>query len=154
MMNKIVAVAGAAVVLGGLAAAAPQPMRTPRPRPGRRQPPAATPRVTVVRGPQGPRGAPGPQGAPGLAAVEYVRTSDMVRPRSGGHGILAACPRGKRAIAGGFIIASSPLLHVVVSEPLASGSGRAAASGWFVQIANLDTRAHVASATAVCAMTQ
>ncbi len=103
---------------------------------------------------QGPRGTPGPQGAPGLAAVEYVRKSDTVQSRSGGHGILAACPRRKRAIAGGFVVTSSSLLRVVVSEPLASGSGRALASGWFVQIANLDTRAHVASATAACAVTQ
>ena len=83
----------------------------------------------------------------------YVRTSDTVRPRNGGHGILAACPRGKRAIAGGFVVTSSPLLRVVLSEPLASGAGRGLSSGWFVQIANLDTRPHVASAEAVCAVT-
>ena len=65
-------------------------------------------------------------------------------------GILAACPQGKCAIASGLIIASSPLLHVAVSESLASGAGRDVANGWFVQIANLDTRPHVASATAVC----
>ncbi len=78
----------------------------------------------------------------------------MVRPRNcGGHGILAACLHGKRAIDGGFIIASSPLLRLVVSAPLASGAGRAFASGWFVQIANLDTRPHVAAAESVCAVT-
>ena len=61
---------------------------------------------------------------------------------------------GKRALAGGFIIASSSLLRVVVSEPLASGAGRALASDCFVQIANIDTRAHIASAEAVCAVTR
>ncbi len=86
-MNKVVVAAVAVVVLGGLAAAAPQPTR--RPRCARGLVPTATPRLTVIRGAQGP------QGAPGLAAVEYVRTSDMVRPRSGEHGILAACPQGK-----------------------------------------------------------
>lgn len=68
--------------------------------------------------------------------------------------VSCGTPQGKGTITGGFIIASSPLLRVVLSEPLGSGSGRDSASGWFVQIANLDTRAHVASATAVCAMTQ
>ncbi len=149
-MKRVVVAAVAVVVLDGLAAAAPQPTRTPRSARGLT--PTATPRLTVIRGPQGPRGAQGPQGAPGLAAVEYVRTSDTVRPRSGGHGIMAACPRGKRAIASGFIITSSPLLRVVLSEPLGSGSGRDSASGWFVQVANLDTRTHVASAEAVIAV--
>jgi len=137
-MNRVVVAAVAVGVRGGLAAAVPQPMRTPRP--ARRSPTAATTtRVTVVRG---------PQGVPGLAAVEYVRKSDTVPVCSGGHGILAACPRGKGAIAGGFIVTSSSLLRVVLSEPLGSRSGRASASGWFVQIANLDMRAHVASAAA------
>jgi len=69
-------------------------------------------------------------------------------------GRAAAGPRGKRAIAGGFIIASSPSLRVVVSEPLSSGPGWDVASGWFVQVADLDTRPHVAPDEVVCAVTQ
>jgi len=99
--------------------------------------------------PPRPPGATRGTGAAGSARTRrsgYVRTNDTVRPRSGGHGILAACLRGKRAIAGGFVVTSSPFLRVAVSESLPSGEVRDSASGWFAQVANLDTRAHVASA--------
>ncbi len=143
-VNRVVVAIGAVVVFGGLVAAARRPTRTPRPS---RRLPTATPRLMVIRGPQ-PPGATRGAGAAVSARTRRGRVRAHER-----HGV-AAWPRGKRATAGGFIIASSPLLRVVASEPLASGSGRDVASRWFVQIANLDTRAHVASATAVCAVTQ
>ncbi len=67
---------------------------------------------------------------------------------------LGGVPAWEARDRGGFVVTSSPLLGVVVSEPLASGSGRDSVSGWFVQIANLDTRPHVASAEAVYLVTQ
>jgi hypothetical protein len=80
-------------------------------------------------GPQGPAGAPGPQGAPGpagppgpqgatepqgqpgttnpagVAGYEIINTRETL-PLSGSIEVTAACPTGKRVIAGGYVAPS------------------------------------------------
>ncbi len=148
-MNRVVVAAGAVVMLGGLAAAAPQPTRTPRSARGLT--PAATPRLTVIRGPQGPRGVPGPQERPDSPRWSTCARATRCGRAAGG---TASWRRARAGSARSRAASSSPLLRVVLSAPLASGAGRTLASGWFVPIANLDTRPHVASAEVVYAVTQ
>jgi hypothetical protein len=87
-------------------------------------------------GPQGPAGTPGPQGAPGpqgqpgtpglagVAGYEIVNTHGTL-PLNGSIVVTAACPTGKRVIAGGYV-APSVLDTASLSRPEGD-------SGWLVE---------------------
>jgi hypothetical protein len=91
-----------------------------------------------VQGPQGapgaagPRGAAGPQGAPGSAGRPGVSGLERVAAFIEGSGPtavgLAACPTGKKALAGGytFPLGNAP---AIVDRPLAD------LNGWEVELA-------------------
>jgi hypothetical protein len=113
---------------------------------------------TGAPGPQGamgPIGPAGPQGAPGISAYErVVGDSGTLQMNPGVSSfVTAACPAGKRVIAGGHELASSSSqqLGVTMSAPYESN----VASGWRVnfrnslnaQLTNVQVRAY-----AICAV--
>ena len=111
------------------------------------------------QGPQGPAGLPGPAGSQGLPGSNGVSGYERVVGDSGtlqiGAGVssyvIAACPVGKRAVAGGHELASLGAhgLNVTMSAPYENGM-----SGWRVSfrngtttpMSNVQVKAHVTCA--------
>ena len=83
-------------------------------------------RGQLPAGPTGPAGAPGAAGAagaPGVSGLEVVTASTVNNNVPGTKSVTVSCPAGKKAIAGGGEIQSSPAYHLYVSKPLADLSG-------------------------------
>ena len=74
-------------------------------------------------GPAGATGAAGPTGPPGVSGLEIVTKATPNNNVSGTKIATASCPAGKKVIAGGGEIQSSPAYHLYFSKPLADLSG-------------------------------
>ncbi|MGH9308490.1 MAG: collagen-like triple helix repeat-containing protein [Vicinamibacterales bacterium] len=110
-------------------------------------------------GPQGPQGLPGPQGAPGADGVSGYQLAAVELPAftvgmNITYSLLASCPAGKKAVAGGYdlLTPNAQLLTITSSAPV-----EGATPGWRISYrnstptaqSNVRLRAH-----AVCVLAQ
>jgi hypothetical protein len=115
--------------------------------------PQGDPGPQGAQGLQGAQGIPGPQGVqgpPGVSGLEQVTNSllNISVPKAQSRNVIATCPAGKKAIAGGVSVTNTNFL-IVGSGPVAN------LSGYRLDITNVanNTQAGSMAVSATCAIT-
>ncbi len=108
--------------------------------------------ISALHGHNGARGRTGAQGAPGIAQVALIQGTAAAQCAGGGGACqvatsTAVCPRGSRAISGGY--AASPIDNIV--EMSLPGLNAAGNSVWNVLAVNEGSLAGDVTAWATCA---